>query len=326
MEAPKTELPPPPPGAIRALVHGFNTVAANVWVVALPLLLDIFLWLGPRFKPDALFAPLYEAVTQMQPSAQGAAAFIEMLNELSAGFNLFVVLRTYPLGVFSLMSASLVEQSPLGGRVGWVPAGGWLASFGAVAALTALGWFLGSLYYSVVASRLREIQFPGWGRALWQGGLLSLLWVFLFAVMNIPLFILMGVIALLGEPVQGVLTFLLSLPLALLLMTIFFASHGIFLRAQNAFASIASSFQLMRFGLPGMGWFTILAMLLSQGLDLLWRIPPAQSWLALAGILGHAFVSTSLLAASFIYYREMTAWVEEARLWLQNRKGSSARA
>jgi len=325
MDAENRNSLPPPPGAIPALVQGFNTIASNIWVISLPLLLDIFLWLGPRFKPEALFAPLYELVAQMQPSAQGAAAFIETLNELNASFNLFVVLRTYPLGVFSLMSANLVTQSPLGARVDWSP-GDWPASFGLLSALTALGWLLGSLYYSQVASRLGAIQFPGWGRALWQGGALSLLWVVLFTFLNIPLFIFFGVITLLGEPVRGVLFFLLSLPFAWLLMVIFFASHGIFLRAQNAFASLASSFDLLRFGLPGMGWFAILAMLLSQGLDLLWRIPPAQSWLTLAGILGHAFVSTSLLAASFIYYREMTAWVQDARQWFQNRKGSSARA
>jgi hypothetical protein len=28
------------------------------------------------------------------------------------------------------------------------------------------------------------------------------------------------------------------------------------------------------------------------------------------GILGHAFISTALLAASFIYYRDMTAWLQ----------------
>jgi hypothetical protein len=30
----------------------------------------------------------------------------------------------------------------------------------------------------------------------------------------------------------------------------------------------------------------------------------------LVGIAGHAFVTTALLAASFIYYRDMNAWLE----------------
>jgi hypothetical protein len=32
----------------------------------------------------------------------------------------------------------------------------------------------------------------------------------------------------------------------------------------------------------------------------------------LVGIFGHAFVTTALLAASFIYYRDMNAWLEVA--------------
>jgi len=29
----------------------------------------------------------------------------------------------------------------------------------------------------------------------------------------------------------------------------------------------------------------------------------------LVGVVGHAFITTSLLAASFIYYRDMNAWL-----------------
>jgi hypothetical protein len=44
------------------------------------------------------------------------------------------------------------------------------------------------------------------------------------------------------------------------------------------------------------------------------------------GILGHAFISTSLLAASFIYYRDLNTWIESAQQWLKKQKTSSARA
>jgi hypothetical protein len=30
----------------------------------------------------------------------------------------------------------------------------------------------------------------------------------------------------------------------------------------------------------------------------------------LVGILGHAFISTTLLAASFVYYRDMSNWLQ----------------
>jgi hypothetical protein len=45
-------------------------------------------------------------------------------------------------------------------------------------------------------------------------------------------------------------------------------------------------------------------------LDTLWRVPDEKSWLSLVGVAGHAFISTSLLAASFIYYRDTSRWVQ----------------
>jgi hypothetical protein len=61
-------------------------------------------------------------------------------------------------------------------------------------------------------------------------------------------------------------------------------------------------------------------------MDLLWLIPPATSWMTVVGICGHAFVSTSLLAASFIYYHDLNTWIESALQWLKTQKTSSARA
>jgi hypothetical protein len=55
----------------------------------------------------------------------------------------------------------------------------------------------------------------------------------------------------------------------------------------------------------------------------LWRIPPADSWLTLLGIFGNAFVSTALLAASFIYYRDLNVWVDTVFQWVQNRTNSA---
>jgi hypothetical protein len=50
--------------------------------------------------------------------------------------------------------------------------------------------------------------------------------------------------------------------------------------------------------------------LLGIGLNFVWSVPAEDSWLALVGILGHAFVSTALLASSFVYYHDMTLWLQ----------------
>jgi hypothetical protein len=49
---------------------------------------------------------------------------------------------------------------------------------------------------------------------------------------------------------------------------------------------------------------------LSTGLNYLWSVPPDNSWMTLVGIAGHAFITTALLAASFVYYRDMNTWLQ----------------
>ena len=83
---------------------------------------------------------------------------------------------------------------------------------------------------------------------------------------------------------------------------------------------------MVRYSLPNVGWFSMLVIVLSQGMDMLWHIPPTSSWMTLVGILGHAFISTSLLAASFFYYRDINLWINAALQWLKSNNTSSARA
>jgi hypothetical protein len=47
-----------------------------------------------------------------------------------------------------------------------------------------------------------------------------------------------------------------------------------------------------------------------QRAELLWRVPPSNTWMKLVGIFGHAFISTMLLSASFAYYRNINAWLQ----------------
>jgi hypothetical protein len=95
------------------------------------------------------------------------------------------------------------------------------------------------------------------------------------------------------------------------LIPLIFSPHGIYTRQQNAVTSMLTSVRLVRYFMPNVSLFILIAFLLSQGLNRLWLVPPADSWLMLIGIVGHAFISTALLAASFIFYRNASAWLEE---------------
>jgi hypothetical protein len=127
---------------------------------------------------------------------------------------------------------------------------------------------------------------------------------------------------LISPALMSVIYFLILLIGLWLAVPIFFSAHGIFLQSKNLFRATLMSFRMTRYALPSLGWFVIVAIVLSQGLGFLWRIAPADSWVTIFGIFGNAFISTALLAASFIYYRDLNIWVEAALEWMSARTDS----
>jgi hypothetical protein len=77
---------------------------------------------------------------------------------------------------------------------------------------------------------------------------------------------------------------------------------------------------MARFTLPTSGMFVLCVFLLSIGLNYLWDVPPDDSWMKLVGIGGHAFITTALLAASFVYYRDMNVWLQTVFERLQQKQ------
>jgi hypothetical protein len=250
----------------------------------------------------------------------------QLLSEFWNSFNLFSVLRTFPLGVFSLMSANLSALSPLGARLDW-NVSSFLLALALLLLLTFLGWLGGSFYYYAVSRVvLKPAKSANLLFALSNSLLLSGTWALIGMIVSLPMVLVLGLLLVINQTMAWIVNLLVVLFIIWMALPVFFSLHGIFTRTQNAFVSIWQSFRMVRYGLPSLGWFAMMAIVISQGLDMLWRIPPADSWMALVGILGHAFVSTSLLAASFIYYRDMQTWVEAALQWIKTNQITSARA
>jgi hypothetical protein len=77
---------------------------------------------------------------------------------------------------------------------------------------------------------------------------------------------------------------------------------------------------MARFTLPTSGLFVLSIFLLSTGLNYLWSVPTDDSWMLLVGIAGHAFITTALLAASFVYYRDVNVWLQTVFERLQHKQ------
>jgi hypothetical protein len=319
MNAIKTPETIPPPRLIGSLRSGFDTVANHIGLIIFPLLLDLFLWLGPHYQLKSLFTAIIEQTTALMSSQTAQVReILETSNQFWAfmadHFNLASSLRSYPVGIPSLMAGRSPVSTPFG-----TPALVRLDDLGMIVlswmAFSLLGLVLGSLYFysisSVINGKPGLLDLKQTLRASGQTLLLTLCWILFLLAINIPAMFLLSILAMLSSGIAQLATILYSIILVWVIVPLMFSPHGIYYFGQNAITSILTSMRLVRYILPGTGLFFLAAVLLSQGLDLLWETPHPDSWMTVVGIGGHAFISTAMVTASFFYYRDAMKWVQE---------------
>src|SRR6266851_1565622 len=178
---------PPPPGIIGSLRTGFDVVAAHITAILMPVALDLLLWLGPHLRIDQLMSQTFKdmlaawselGITPEQIS-QAQDSYTSQIVPKLPEINLFASLRTFPVGVASLLAASRPLTSPLGTPLAiqinsifelMVCAGG----------LTLIGWFYGALYFRWIAALVTADTWVDGGRAISQTLLYSFIWSILF--------------------------------------------------------------------------------------------------------------------------------------------------
>jgi hypothetical protein len=306
---------------IGSLKAGFDIVSSHVFLILMPLLVDLFLWLGPRLNVSRVLGPVYQLFfdrirrgISTTAEVEQLAAVRDLLNEGLQHFNLLSLvarLQTFPIGISSLLAKTMPDGSPIAAEsVTQIPSP--LSLIGTMFLLVLAGWVSGSLYYwwvsgTILGRQEAVISIP---RAIAQTLLLSVVWFVILILLSIPIMLLLTVLAFINPILASIAVFGILLVSFWLIVPVFFIPHGIFIRRQNAFYSIYSGFRMARFTLPTSAMFVFSTFLLTTGLNYLWSVPLSDSWMMLVGIAGHAFVSTALLAASFVYYRDMNAWLQ----------------
>jgi hypothetical protein len=189
---------PPPPGLIASMVRGFDSIANHILVILPPLLLDLFLWLGPHLRLKTFFQPFIDQLPVMAKAFPSNFPDLAMVQQTWMSFmnqfNLFILLRTFPVGVTSLLSLQMPGQTPLGTPQS-IDAGSFFGIIGWALLLALLGWVVGALYYFWISS----VTFKPGGRSLWksikQTTFLSVIWLGAFLVFGLPAFMLISVIS-----------------------------------------------------------------------------------------------------------------------------------
>jgi len=308
-----------PPQLFPTLLKGFNTVAGKVYLILLPLLVDLFLWLGPKLRIYELLKPfiteLSATMTRIAPKEmlEAVEATAALYSEFLANFNLFTAIRTLPVGVPSLLARMSTLSAPLD-LVGVLETPSIRAAIGIFGVLVLLGFFLGTLYFDAVARKsFEEPSKFSWKKiftAYLQSLVFFLIIIVLLLMASAPILIMTSIFSLINAALAQFVLIMLLFLVMWMALPLFFSPHGIFSLEQKAVPSILMSIRMVRFFLPGTSMFIIFCILISEGFNMLWVLPGSDSWLLALGIGGHAFVVTGLLSASFLYYRQGLKWMQ----------------
>ena len=296
------------PGVIDTLSDGYGVVNRHPWIVLFPILIDLFLWLGPQLSAARLISralPLLQAGRVDRLQVQEAQ--LKELVELAEGFNLLSVLAPTFVGVPSRMAAVGIRD-PLQS----VPVESWLNVWWILLLGSLAGLLLGSLYYAAIAAgvrgsglaplRLLGGALRGWTRVL---GFLLLL-VGLSLLLGLPMVFLLVGARLVSEALVSLVASLLLTALVWVWIYLYFVPNAIFLGQVGPLQAIKQSVAVVRLGFwTALGIMLLIAIILA-GMGQVWNLAEglAEPWGLGLGILGNGYIASGLIAASMRFYRE----------------------
>jgi hypothetical protein len=321
-------------GVIASIVAGFEAVNARLWLVLLPLALDLFLWLGPQLS----IRPLIEAASAdviasfgVAPEGSLGAVLADQARAMSADVdrydrNQFQAISTAPLGIPSMMGQRLIAEVPYGAP--WVlTIDNGLVFLAALFVLLMAGLFLGALYFEGIGQVIRDgrIGISDYVVRVW------LVWVQLFALGLIGFVILLtlmvpviGLVFVLGllSPLLAQIALTLGFSLVLWVVAFLgFSLHAITLGRKHLLAAMLDSLRLVRHNLAAVAGLWLAVMLLYFGLGFVWSLAPSESWVTAVAIIAHGLVATALVAATYVFYQDRSRRVPQAQTGLARPRG-----
>lgn len=318
-----------PLGVIDALSAGISVVAQHPWLLLLPILFDLFLWLGPRL---ALDPSLIQAITApLDPQAANVASlpaslttdlglFYDTLQSQLQGANLWSFL-ILPL----LFWPTLVTSGPAGALDGSLHIDQIATVLLLVVGLSLLGLWLNMVWLQWVA---RSVEGQKWLpdlarvplQALRQGlrflGAILLL-LFAFMAVMLPLSFVVALITLFAPGIGAALGSLLTIGATWLTLWVgmhfYFTAGALVLDGAGILQALGNSGRIVRTFFWSAFGFIVLSTLLSAGFQLIWLQLSETSAGRATSIVGNAALGTAIAAAMFIFYRDRVRFVANSQ-------------
>ena len=251
----------------------------------------------------------------MLPQDASIQAITEQMVTLAPRTNLFTSLSVPFIGIPVLMIGTTPENTPLATQViELVNPLGWLGLF---LLFSVIGVLITAVYYVLIAQTIQlqegntilpavplvKRMATTWLKLLGLGVI-----IFIFAVIiYVPLLIMSFVAALISQALATGVLFIGPILILWMLVFTFFVPFDLSLHGSPLHLSVKNSIQMVQLYFTPMLGLLIIILLIRNILGSLLLYADDGSWLTAVGILGHAFVMTSLITAVFIFFRDRHA-------------------
>ncbi len=300
------------PGVFSTLSAGFELTTRYLWLMLLPAVLDLFLWLGPRLSFRALLQDIVTTSLTQLP-ANVLTIDVAPLMEVAGRINHFTYLSVALLGVPTLMNGPIPAKTPITPVV--IDGGGLGAWLGLLVLFTLVGLLLTAIFYNLIAYALRRSLTPAppfsparfatrtlhtWLRLI----ALLVLVLILTVIIIFPMALVAGFLTLLSQTFGVVAMFGAIVLVLWLLMFLSYTPQGMLLNPHSFFAVVADSVRLFQRNLPAALGLLIVIFVVRQLLSAILLRADSGTWVTAINILAHAYIATALTVAMFIFYRD----------------------
>lgn len=307
------------PGIIDTLSAAYQTLNQHLYLLIVPVVLDLLYWLGPRITVAGIARETSAALESMahrpgigittEQSAQTLAAMREAIEATGRSLNLLSVLSS----ALSVPSLFLSDEAQTPAWLGTLPAHS-VGSFGELVTLTValflLGIVVGAVYMGLAAQVVRDgkAQPDALAQRLltYAGRYVALLLIVLLMVLfiGLPISLVVGVLALISPLLGSILILFVWAGVLWFYLHLFFTTCALFVSDADPLRAILSSITVVRMSTSSAIGLLAIAMVISLGMSYVWSALGLSAAATLAGILGNAYIGTGVTMAILIFYRD----------------------
>ncbi len=298
------------PKVFKAIKAGFDSLSSHVWLLLFPIALDLFFLFGKRLLISNQINSFLSSFIPPEGMTADLLATWEdlklLLSETLNNFSLTTFLRSYPIGIPSLLSNRNLSVSPLGeySTIEVNPSGTLLAVLG----ISAIGFLLGVIYlYAIRKSTNINPTKDSWqsfSKQLISLIMIPLSLIVIALVIFVPALLIISVLTALIPLLGSIGSFLFYFMVLSAGIPLIFTAHEILLYGTSFKDALKESIKVVRPTNMKSSSFLFLVLFVSYITNFLWQIPEDGSYMLLVSILGHAVVSTILWIASFHFYED----------------------